>query len=101
MTKFLNSGLGQGHITIEDRKLMKSQDAAKRLQAHSKARDKVKKLILGKGQMFGEDACLAQIFFKSDSIPKAPHYSVTCDSVSAEVLIARVEDVHKLFKNEK
>jgi len=58
------------------------------------SQQRVKKLILCKGQVFGEDECLKAIFY-ADNYPKGllddSIYAVTCDSTDAEVLVANVK----------
>ena len=34
-------------------------------------------------------------------MPKSSIYNVTCDTVDAEILYAKVDDIFKLLKNEK
>jgi hypothetical protein len=34
-------------------------------------------------------------------MPKSSIYNVTCDTVEAEILYAKVDDIFKLLKNEK
>jgi hypothetical protein len=36
---------------------------------------------------------ISKIFFQSATIPKAPEYSVTCDSIEAEIIYANVEEI--------
>jgi hypothetical protein len=55
--------------------------------------------------MFGEDDCLLMVVNQGEiEGPRKPtdlFYSVTCDSVDSEVYFAEVEDVWKIFANEK
>ena len=61
----------------------------------------MKRLILGKGQVFGEEACLANIYSKGeDVLPTNSIYNVSCSSFEGEILYARADDVYKLFKLE-
>ena len=63
--------------------------------------EKVKRLILGKGQIFGEDECLNEIYNHGNPKPEKANYTVTCESYDGEVLFADIEDIYKLLKNEK
>ena len=66
--------------------------------------EKMKKLILCEGQMFGEDECLRMIINNGNFYGPEPvqqFYTVTCLSNDAEVIYANVDDVYKLFKNER
>lgn len=63
--------------------------------------EKVKRLILGKGQIFGEDECLNEIYNHGNQKPEKANYTVTCESYDGEVLFADIEDIYKLLKNEK
>jgi len=54
--------------------------------------------------MFGEDECLRMIINNGNYLgpePMSSFYTVTCESNDAEILTANVDDVYKLFKNEK
>ena len=54
--------------------------------------------------MFGEDECLRMILNNGNYLgpkPVTQFYTVTCESNDAEILYANVDDVYKLFKNEK
>lgn len=65
--------------------------------------DRVRRLLLCKGQIFGEDECLKHIidFTSADlSVPIDMHYTVTCESNSAELLVANIEDIYKVIKTE-
>lgn len=65
--------------------------------------DRVRRLLLCKGQIFGEDECLRHIIDFSNAQIEAPidmHYTVTCESNDAELLVANVDDVYKLIKVE-
>ena len=63
--------------------------------------EKVKRLILGKGQIFGEDECLNMIYNLGNPKPEPANYTVTCESFDGEVLFANIDDIYKMLKNEK
>lgn len=51
--------------------------------------------------MFGEDACLEQIFSNSGKHTAKPSiYNVTCETNDSEILYANISDIFKLVKNE-
>jgi hypothetical protein len=52
----------------------------------------MKKLILCKGQIFGEEECLSEIFNISSNL-LSYKYSITCESNDAEILYAKIEDI--------
>jgi len=96
----LNSA--RAKISIEDKKNIQSVDKRAQNQ-HANLEDRVRRLILCKGQMFGEDECLKLIVDFSAAnadMPLDMNYAVTCESNDAELLEANVDDVYKLFKNE-
>lgn len=61
----------------------------------------VKRFILGRGQVFSEETCLAKIYSKDKEIEAVSIYNVTCSSLEGEILYAKVDDVHKLLKLEE
>ena len=99
MRKFL-SVEKQQKISIEDRKNIKRGDELKMFNKY-RVHEKVKRLILGKGQIFGEDECLNMIYNSGHEKPEKSNYTVTCESCDGEVLFADIEDIYKLLKNEK
>jgi hypothetical protein len=99
MRKFLSNGPSQ-KISIEDRKNIKKSDELKIFNKY-RVQEKVKKLILGKGQIFGEDECLNIIYNHGNPKPEPANYTVTCESCDGEILFADIDDIYKLLKNEK
>ena len=69
-----------------------------------KLEDKVKKLRLEEGQMFGEDEILRMIINNGNHLGPEPitqFYTVTCESNEAEIIYANVDDIFKMVKGEK
>jgi len=64
-------------------------------------REKVKRLILCKGQIFGEDECLNMIFNAGQTMPEKLNYTVTCDSTDAEILYADIGEIYKQLKGDR
>lgn len=65
--------------------------------------DRIRRLLLCKGQIFGEDEFLGHLMNLSPAdleVPMDMHYTVTCESNNAELLVANVDDVLKLLKTE-
>lgn len=65
---------------------------------------RVKQMIMGKGEFFGEEECLKLIVNNGDEYgtkPSESYYTVTCESTDAEIMWANIEDVYKLLKNER
>lgn len=65
----------------------------------------MKRLILERGQLFGEDECLFMVLNNGDINgalkPTDVFYSVTCQSNDGEILMADLNDIWKLLKNER
>ena len=87
-------------ISIEDRKNIKRYDMKENTNEPTQG-ELIKKLILCKGQMFGEDELLNEIYNHGKPKPQISNYTIVCDSFDAEVLFANIEDIHKIIKNEK
>lgn len=66
---------------------------------------KEKRLILSKGQVFGEEECIRAVLSNGhpENYPKpmASYYTVTAASNDCEVLWAYVDDIYKMLKNER
>ena len=65
---------------------------------------KDKKLVLGKGNFFGEEECLKMIINNGDDDGPKPidsFYTITSNSNDCEVMWAYIDDVYKLIKNER
>lgn len=60
--------------------------------------ERVKKLILCKGQIFGEDECLNLVYNYGQEKPKVSNYSVQCESLEGEILFADVKDIYRMVK---
>lgn len=65
----------------------------------------MKRMVLGKGSVFGEDECLMMILnngeLEGELKPSKIFYNVTCDSIDGMILQADLEDIWKILKNER
>ena len=68
-------------------------------------REKMKRLILERGQLFGEDECLLMVLnngkIEGKLKPADTYWTVTCSSSHGELLMADLPDIWKMIKGER
>lgn len=84
--------------------MVKAAEHAKALERFTE-KEKMKRVLLESGQLFGEDECLLMILnngkIDGDLKPAHTYWTITCQSTDGQVLMADLSDVWKLFKNER